>query len=38
MDLGIGQDQGHDLIGKDHIAYQSIRIVVLNTAKVFESL
>ena len=24
-------DQGHDLIGKGHVAYQSSRMVVLNT-------
>ena len=32
FDLGLGQD--HDLIGKGHAAYQSIRIVGLNTSKV----
>ena len=30
--------QGHELIGKGHAAYQSIRIVDLNTSKVFLSL
>ena len=27
--------QGHDLIRKDHVAYQSIRMVVRNTSMVF---
>ena len=31
--LTIGQ--GHDLTGKGRVAYQSIRIVKLNTSKVF---
>ena len=30
--------QGHDLIGKGHDAYQSIRIVGLSTSMVFSSL
>ena len=30
--------QGHDLIRKDHIAYQSIRIVDLSTSMVISSL
>ena len=30
--------QGHDLTGKGHVAYQSIRIVELNTSKAFSSL
>ena len=30
--------QGHDLIEKGHIAYQSIRVVVLNTCMVFSLL
>ena len=30
--------QGHDLIGKGHGAYQSIRMVGLNTFMVFSSL
>ena len=30
--------QGHDLIRKGHIAYQSVRIVGLNTSMVFSSL
>ena len=31
--LGQGQVQGHDLIGRGYVAYQSIRIVVRNTSK-----
>ena len=38
FDLGKSQTQGHGLIGKDHAPYQSIRIVVLNTSKVFSPL
>ena len=30
--------KGHDLTGKGHAAYQSTRIVELNTADVFSSL
>ena len=30
--------QGHDLIGKDHVAYRLIRMVSLNTSMVFSSL
>ena len=30
--------QGHDLIGKGHVAYKSIRMVVLNTAMVLSLL
>ena len=30
--------QGHDLIGKAHVAYQPIRMVGLNTSMVFSSL
>ena len=30
--------QGHDLIGKGHVVYQSIRIAGLNTFMVFSSL
>ena len=30
--------QGHDLIGKGHVAYQSIRMVVLNTPMVLTLL
>ena len=35
--INLGQDQGqvHDLIVKVCVAYQSIRIVVLNTSRVF---
>ena len=29
--------KGYDLIGKDHIAYKSIRIVGLNTSMMFSS-
>ena len=32
------EGQGHDLIRKGHGAYQSIRIVGLNTSIVFSSL
>ena len=28
--LDLGKGQGHDLIGKGRVTYQSIRIVVLN--------
>ena len=30
--------QGHDLTGKGHVAYQSIRNVELNTFKAFSAL
>ena len=30
--------QGHDLIGKGHVAYRSIRIVILNTCMGFIAL
>ena len=30
--------QGHELIGKGHVAYQSIRMLVLNTSMVFSLL
>ena len=30
--------QGHDLIGKGHVAYQSICVVVLNPSIVFSLL
>ena len=26
------EGQGHDLVGQRHVAYQSIRVVVLNTS------
>ena len=30
--------QGHDLIGKDHVAYQLISMVVLNTSMMYSLL
>ena len=34
----LNKGQVHDLIGKDHVAYQSIRIVDLNKYEVFSLL
>ena len=38
MNYNLTSGQGHDLIGKGHVAYQSIRMVVLKIYGVFIAL